>query len=130
MLSDRSRQFQQICDDLTPGGPQANARYRLMSGLSHPSTFLVDHYFDQIDETPYVGMLVEPRNPPPAPGPRLRPPRWFGPVKPLIALMRNMRVANILRQSANALGIQQVLRPVHRSKGIERRLSGAAADIA
>lgn len=39
-----ARNFQQLCTDLEPGGAEAYALYRLLSGLSHAGGMIVDEY--------------------------------------------------------------------------------------
>ncbi len=44
---DSMRNFQQVCEDLHPGGIDAYILYRILSGYSHPSAAIVDLYIDQ-----------------------------------------------------------------------------------
>jgi hypothetical protein len=39
-----ARRFDELCNDLTPGGADAYAHYRLMSSMVHPTVFLIDFY--------------------------------------------------------------------------------------
>jgi hypothetical protein len=39
-----ARRFDELCSDLTPGGADAYAHYRLMSSMVHPTVFLIDFY--------------------------------------------------------------------------------------
>ncbi|MDP3951153.1 hypothetical protein [Microbacterium sp.] len=43
---DSVRHFHQICEDLTPGGPDAYLYYRLLSAYSHPGVGVTDLYFE------------------------------------------------------------------------------------
>jgi hypothetical protein len=61
--TDRSSKFQEICLDLTPGGNEAYAHYRIMCGFTHPSGLLVDQYFAAIDEAPFLARRPEPTQP-------------------------------------------------------------------
>ena len=56
----RSEKFEDICNDLVPGGPEAYLYYRIMSGLSHPSALIVDRYYASLDQPPYIGQREEP----------------------------------------------------------------------
>lgn len=47
---DSVRRFDLVCDDLTPGGPDAYLYYRMMSAYSHPGVAITDLYFDDIDQ--------------------------------------------------------------------------------
>lgn len=42
----QARSFQQMCNDLTPGGPELYAYHRLMSRYCHASVHVVDEYLD------------------------------------------------------------------------------------
>lgn len=45
-----ARNFEQLCDDLTPGGADAYFHYRAMSMYQHPSVLLVDQYLSLSEE--------------------------------------------------------------------------------
>lgn len=47
---DSVRHFRQICEDLTPGGPDAYLYYRLLSAYSHPGVSVTDLYFEDNDQ--------------------------------------------------------------------------------
>lgn len=42
----QARSFEQMCNDLTPGGPELYAYHRLMSRYCHASVHVVDEYLD------------------------------------------------------------------------------------
>jgi hypothetical protein len=54
--------FEQLCDDLTPGGADAYFHYRAMSMYQHPSVLLVDQYLSLSDDgTDFAAFHREPR---------------------------------------------------------------------
>jgi len=55
--------FKVTCDDLEPGGEVAYSHYRLLCSLTHPSAYLLDHYFAELDQEPYLARRVEPEQP-------------------------------------------------------------------
>lgn len=59
---DSTQRFRQICNDLTPGGPDAYIYYRLLSSLSHPGVAVTDLYF----EGPSLGSGIPQRRSEPA----------------------------------------------------------------
>jgi len=52
-----ARNFKQLCDDLTPGGPDAYLIYRAMSMDSHPSLMIADHWIEPPAEFGGPGIL-------------------------------------------------------------------------
>lgn len=40
----QAKAFEQMCNDLEPGGPQAYAYYRAMSWFSHPTNYVIDNF--------------------------------------------------------------------------------------
>ncbi|MFE1664551.1 DUF5677 domain-containing protein [Microbacterium sp. P02] len=58
---DNTRNFQQICNDLTPGGSDAYFVYRALSSYSHPSDYLLDLYVGPSQgSSPLPGFMDEP----------------------------------------------------------------------
>lgn len=54
--ADNARRFDQICEDLAPGGTDAYVYYRMLSGASHAGVRVVDLYFSP----PPVGEIMPP----------------------------------------------------------------------
>lgn len=48
--NDSVQHFYQVCEDLTPGGPDAYLYYRLLSAYSHPGVSVTDLYFVDNDQ--------------------------------------------------------------------------------
>lgn len=63
-----ARRFDQLCNDLTPGGADAYAHYRLMSSMVHPTPFLIDFYTSS-DADPSNAAGFQLRNEAAQPGP-------------------------------------------------------------
>lgn len=49
--ADSARNFEKLCNDLTPGGEMLYATYRNLSALTHPSKSIVARYLDAGEET-------------------------------------------------------------------------------
>src|SRR5207253_474506 len=58
-----ARRFDEVCDDLTPGGKDAYATYRAMSHLSHSTVLVVDQYLQPTDAGPGLALRMEPDEP-------------------------------------------------------------------
>jgi hypothetical protein len=46
----QARRFNQLCDDLIPGGSELYSYYRLLSWFSHPTNYIIDRY-GSLDES-------------------------------------------------------------------------------
>jgi hypothetical protein len=58
-----AKQFNDVCQDLAPGGTDAYVIYRQMSHLSHASVLVADQYLEEIDHKPGIALRLEPKEP-------------------------------------------------------------------
>lgn len=106
-----ARNFQQVCDDLEPGGADAYAHYRLLSQMSHASVFVVDFYLQPHDGPAGLSLLVEPDQPAPVAylGFLAASLVWAGRAVDYLDSSHTRRAA--LRQAARELNITPDLKP-------------------
>lgn len=114
-----ARNFAELCDDLTPGGPDAYVHYRHMSSMAHPSAFLVDFYCPSLEDSPLgFGLSHNPERPPRLAyaGFTIASMIWAG--RAVDYMDRNHRRRETLRQAARRIGITSELHPTASALGL------------